>query len=164
MNHDAGQTPLPISLRDEQSIVILVSQFNREIGEGLLRGAKQALAVCGVGAPHIEVLRVPGAFELPLAAQWVLKQSHVVAALALGCVIRGETAHFDYVCQGVTQGLMNVALAQNKPVLFGVLTTQNWEQAQARAGDSPNNKGWEVVCALSQMLKLQHDLGLEKQD
>lgn len=135
-------------------ITVIVSRWNSEITEGLLKGALAALERQGVPDEQMQVLRVPGAFELPLAAQKVASSGRVDAVIALGCVIRGDTPHFDYVCAECTRGLGRVALDASLPVGFGLLTCDNLAQAQARAGDNRENKGEEAALTVLEMLSL----------
>ncbi|HEY8386363.1 MAG TPA: 6,7-dimethyl-8-ribityllumazine synthase [Porticoccaceae bacterium] len=135
-------------------ITVIVSRWNSEITEGLLKGALAALERQGVPDEQVQVLRVPGAFELPLAAQKVASSGRVDAVIALGCVIRGDTPHFDYVCAECTRGLGRVALDASLPVGFGLLTCDNLAQAQARAGDNRENKGEEAALTVLEMLSL----------
>ncbi|EKD42020.1 MAG: hypothetical protein ACD_73C00379G0001 [uncultured bacterium] len=139
----------------KNKMVIIVSQFNEDITEGLLKGALKILQKIGFPKNKIRVLKVPGAFELPLAASWVAKKKKVDAIVCLGAVIRGDTAHFDYVCQGVTSGLGRVQLDYQIPVAFGVLTVDKKSQALERASDDEYNKGAEAVVAALKMLQLK---------
>lgn len=138
----------------EARIAVVVARWNGEITEGLLNGAKRALARHGFDESNLEVFRVPGAFELPLATQRILQTSRFDAVLSLGCVIRGDTPHFDYVCSETTRGLGEVALKENKVVAFGLLTTDNLAQAQARSADNEENKGEEAALTALEMLSL----------
>lgn len=135
-------------------IAILVSRWNGDITESLLRGAVAALERQGVTDDRILVLRVPGAFELPLAAQKVAGTGRIDAVIALGCVIRGDTPHFDYVCSECTRGLGRVSLDSGLPVGFGLLTCDDLAQAEARAGDNRENKGEEAALTVLEMLSL----------
>lgn len=127
----------------EYSFAIVVSEFHHEITERLLAGAKRCLAEHR--APEPDVYSVPGAFELPLAAQLAAETERYDAVVALGCVIRGETAHFEYVAGEAARGLGEAARETGIPVAFGVLTADEPAQAQARAGDGRDNKGWEAA-------------------
>lgn len=138
-----------------KKIAIVVSEWNTEITEGLKNGAVEALLKCGVYSRDIEVLNVPGTFELPLAAQFVCEKGSADAVIAIGCVVRGETAHFDYVCQGATQGITEVGLKYNTPVMFCVLTDDNIEQSKARSGGKLGNKGVEAAVGALKMLHLK---------
>jgi 6,7-dimethyl-8-ribityllumazine synthase len=128
---------------------VVVARFNSAITEKLLEGAREALAKAG--AEGIEVFQVPGAFELPLAAQKLAKSYDAV--IALGAVIRGETPHFDYVCDAATRGLLQVSLESGTPVAFGVLTTDNLAQAEARAGGKHGNKGYDAAMTAIEMAR-----------
>lgn len=136
-------------------LTIIVSQFNEAVCEGLLSGALKVLQKIGFNQKRIQVLRVPGAFELPLAAAWVAGSGKVDGIVCLGAVIRGDTAHFDYVCQGVTEGLGRVQLDYEIPVAFGVLTVDNIKQAEVRSSDDDYNKGAEAVLAALRMIELK---------
>lgn len=135
-----------------KKIGIVVSSWNSEITEALLEGTRSTLVAAGLRKRNILVSRVPGSFELPLAAQWMTDQKSIDAVVALGCVIQGETPHFDYICQAVAQGLMRVNLESGKPVAFGVLTTLNKKQAEERAGGKLGNKGEEAALTVLMML------------
>lgn len=137
---------------------IVVSEWNREITLPLLEAAEMTLKECGTDPEDILVKWVPGSFELPLGAQFILENTDVDAVICLGCVIQGETRHFDFICQGVTQGIMNLNLEYNMPVIFGVLTTGNLEQAKDRAGGKLGNKGEEAAHTAIKMVALHEDL------
>ncbi len=126
---------------------ILVSRYNETVTERLLAGAQACLRERGVAPGRVDVVRVPGAWELPLAARALAARGGYVAVVALGAVIRGETAHFDYVAGEASRGLMDVALHYGVPVGFGVLTCDTLEQALARSGGAAGNKGHEAVAA-----------------
>lgn len=128
-------------------IAIVVSRFNNFITEKLLEGALDGLLRHDVADDDITILKVPGAFEIPLAASKAAKSGKYDAVICLGAVIRGATSHYDYVCNEVSKGIAAVALESGIPVLFGVLTTENIEQAIERAGTKSGNKGYD--CALS---------------
>ena len=123
---------------------VAVSQFNEDITLRLLDGARDCLSACKVRDEDIEVLSVPGAFELPLACKTLAEAGRFDAVVALGCVIRGETPHFQYISTETSRGLMDAMLATGVPIAFGVLTTDNVEQAEARAGGG-RNKGYEAA-------------------
>jgi len=136
------------------NIAIALSEFNNEVSEGLLSGCNQALVDKGVNGRNISVLRVPGAFELPAAAATLAQHKDIDGVIALGAVIRGETDHYHYISQAVSQGLMQVTLHSTVPVMFGVLTCPTLELAIARSEpQSRNNKGYEVGIATMEMLK-----------
>jgi 6,7-dimethyl-8-ribityllumazine synthase len=126
---------------------ILVSRYNETVTERLLAGAEACLRERGVARERVDVVRVPGAWELPLAARALAARGGYAAVVALGAVIRGETAHFDYVAGEASRGLMDVALHYGVPVGFGVLTCDTLEQALARAGGAAGNKGHEAAAA-----------------
>ncbi|MCX5748714.1 MAG: 6,7-dimethyl-8-ribityllumazine synthase [Candidatus Saganbacteria bacterium] len=124
---------------------IIVSRFNEFISKGLLEGALDCLKRHGATEASIEVVWVPGAFEMPLVAKKVAEKSKPNAVICLGAVIRGGTSHFDYVASEVSKGIAKVSLDTEIPVIFGVLTTDNLEQALERAGGKPGNKGWAAA-------------------
>jgi 6,7-dimethyl-8-ribityllumazine synthase len=132
-------------------IAIVVSRFNDFVTERLRSGALAALAAAGVRDTDITIVRVPGAFELPIAAQHAAESARFDAIVCLGCVIRGETPHFEYICSAVAGGLTAAAASTGVPMAFGVLTTNSAEEAVARAGDGPGNKGYEAAVAALEM-------------
>lgn len=129
------------------SVAIVVSEFNRDITQALQDGAIQQLLQRGVNADHILVVSVPGAVEIPLIAQRLAQSKRYAAIIALGAVIRGETTHYDYVCQQVSQGCQQVALTYDIPVIFGVLTTETEAQAWDRVGGEYGHKGTDAADA-----------------
>jgi len=132
-------------------IAVVVSKFNDFVTDRLQAGALAALEAGGVVSTDVTLVRVPGAFEIPLAAQHAAESGRFDAVVCLGCIIRGETPHFDYIASGVSQGLALAATATGVPVAFGVLTTNSAEEALARAGDGPGNKGREAAVAALEM-------------
>ncbi|MFQ5597559.1 MAG: 6,7-dimethyl-8-ribityllumazine synthase [Nitrospiria bacterium] len=134
-------------------IGLIVSQFNRPITEGLLNGALRTLNQCGLKPSNIELVKVPGAFEIPGMAQHMGRLQRFDALICLGAVIQGETPHFQYICSEVSRGISQVALDLNMPVIFGILTTHSVEQAIARAGAN-RNKGSEAAVAAIEMANL----------
>lgn len=134
---------------------IVVAEWNDDITEPLFQGAYQALLALGAKKSNIIRKNVPGSFELPLAAQWMAERKDTDAVICLGCVIQGDTPHFDYVCQGVTYGIMKVNLKYGKPVAFGVVTTLNKKQALERAGGKLGNKGEEAALTVLKMLEIK---------
>ncbi len=124
---------------------VVASVWNSSITEALTKGAVETLCQYGVDKQDIIVKSVPGAFELTLGAQLMAENTSVDAVICLGCVIRGETPHFDYICQSVTQGITQLNMGYNMPFIFGLLTTENMEQAEARAGGMHGNKGAEAA-------------------
>ena len=137
---------------------IVAAEFNAEITEALLDGARKCFAEHGVTEESLGVAWVPGAFELPLGAQTLLGSGSYDGIVALGCVVRGGTPHFDYVCQAATYGLQRVALDTGIPVAFGVLTTDDFDQARARAGGVEGNKGYDAAQSAIQMALLRRDV------
>ena len=137
---------------------LLVARFNQDITDRLLEGARRALLDHGAAASDIEAIRVPGAWELPQAAARAVESGAYDAIVALGCVIRGDTPHFDYVCTEATLGLGAVARSARVPVAFGVLTTDDEAQARARAGDGTDNKGYEAALAVLEMVTVYRRL------
>ncbi len=144
-------------------LAIAVSQFNKSITDRLLAGAMEALLESNVREEDVTVTRVPGTFELPLASKWLAQTGKYDAVVALGAVIRGETPHFDYICSQASRGIMQVSLETGVPVIFGVLTCDNLEQAVERAGGRAGNKGAEAALAGLEMAALA-DAGNEEKD
>jgi len=139
-------------------VAVLAARFNAEITDRLVAGAERALVAHGARADDIETIRVPGAWELPQAAAWAAEAGRFDAIVALGCVIRGDTPHFEYVCSQTTLGLGAVARVVRIPVAFGVLTTDDLDQARARAGEGPDNKGYEAALAVLDMVSVYRRL------
>ena len=135
-----------------KKFAIVVAGWNEEITEALFDSAFNTLVQLGVRKGNIIRKNVPGSFELPLGAQWMAKKKVIDAVICLGCVIQGETPHFDYICQAVAYGITEVSLKTNKPVTFGVLTTLNKKQAIDRAGGKFGNKGEEAALTAVKML------------
>jgi len=133
---------------------IVVSRFNPEITDGLLTGARDALAQAGVRDDDVTLVRVPGAFELPVAAQRLAESGRVDAVICLGCLIKGDTMHFEYIADAATRGISQVGLETGVPVAFGVLTTLTDEQAEVRARPGDGNKGREAALAAVEMATL----------
>jgi 6,7-dimethyl-8-ribityllumazine synthase len=133
---------------------IVVSRFNAEVTEGLLRGARQALSDAAVSDADVTIVRVPGAFEIPVTALALAQSGRFDAVIALGCLIKGDTVHFEYISAATSQGLMQASLTSRVPIAFGVLTALDDEQALARAGDNPDNKGREAAAAAVEMATL----------
>ena len=139
------------------TIGIVVSEWNDEITLNLLEGAKNALLSNGVAEENIIITFVPGAFELPLGAQWLCAKNQIDGVIVIGTVIQGETRHFDFVCQGATQGIMDVMLKFDKPVAFCLLTDQTLQQSIDRSGGKHGNKGIECAIACLKMIALKKD-------
>ena len=138
---------------------LVVSKYHEFVTDRLREAALAALDAAGVPAPEVTVVRVPGAFEIPLAAQTAAETGRFDAIVCLGCVVRGETPHFDYICSAVAHGLTSGAAATGIPMAFGVLTTNSIEEALARAGEGPANKGREAALAAIEMAQVVSVLG-----
>jgi 6,7-dimethyl-8-ribityllumazine synthase len=137
---------------------IVVSDWNKEVTWSLLDGAVSTLKKHGAEERNIVVKHVPGSFELTLGAQFLAEYDDLDAVVCLGCVIQGETPHFSYICQGVTQGITQLNMEYNIPFIFGVLTTNNQQQAIDRAGGKHGNKGDEAAVTAIKMAALQQDM------
>ncbi len=135
-------------------IGIVVGRFNDFISERLLTGALDCLLRHGVAESDVTVVRVPGAFEIPVTARRLALSKRVEAVVCLGCVIRGETSHYEQICGEVARGVATAALEAGKPVTFGVLMTENLHQAIERAGAKEGNKGWDAALAAIEMVTL----------
>ena len=133
-------------------------QWNQEITSALFDGAVRTLVNSGVSKNDIIITTVPGSFELTLGSQFLCEDKTIDAVIALGCVIQGETRHFDFICDAVAQGITNVSLKYNKPVIFGVLTPDTLQQAQDRAGGKHGNKGDEAAVTALKMAALKKGL------
>ena len=143
----------------DRHVAVVVSTYNDFVTSRLEAGALAALSEAGVAGSAITIVRVPGAFEIPSAARQAAGTGRFHAVVCLGCVIRGETPHFEYIASAVAHGLVAVAADTNVPVTFGVLTTNSVEEALARAGDGPDNKGREAARAALAMASVFHQLG-----
>jgi 6,7-dimethyl-8-ribityllumazine synthase len=143
----------------EIKIGIVVARFNEFITNKLLSGAMDGLLRHEVKEEDIDVAWVPGAFEIPLIASKMAKSKKYDAVICLGAVIRGSTSHYDYVCNEVSKGIANVSLATDIPVLFGVVTTENIEQAIERAGTKAGNKGYDCALSAIEMVNLIREIG-----
>ena len=139
-------------------IGIVVSEWNDHITSNLLKGCLEALKDCGIPDKNMLVAHVPGSFELALGAKMLFDTHRTEAVICLGCVIRGETAHFDFVCNACANGVQQLALSIGKPVIFGVLTDDTEEQSIARSGGSKGNKGTEAAVTAIKMIGLQREL------
>ncbi|MFI3265535.1 MAG: 6,7-dimethyl-8-ribityllumazine synthase [Rikenellaceae bacterium] len=142
----------------EMKFGIVVAEWNSAITNALLEGAVSTLIKYGCKEENITVKQVPGTFELPMGAQFFAEYTEVDAVIVLGCVIQGETRHFDYVCSGVTQGITSLQLEWNLPIAFGVLTTDDMQQALDRAGGRHGNKGDEAAMTAIKMVALQNSM------
>ena len=145
---------VPLSPAGGARFLLIVSRFNSAITDRLTVGARLALTEAGASGEQIGIASVPGAFELPQAARAAAESGRYEAIVCLGCVIRGETPHFEYISAAVAHGLMEAAGETGIPMAFGVLTTDTWEQAEARAGDGRDNKGFEAAAAALEMAAL----------
>ncbi|MDE6483709.1 MAG: 6,7-dimethyl-8-ribityllumazine synthase [Rikenellaceae bacterium] len=152
----------PVPSAKNMSFGIVVAEWNSNITSRLLEGAISLLKTQGCKDKDIIVKHVPGTFELSLGSQLLCEHTDVDAVIALGCVIQGETRHFDFICHGVSQGLNHVALEYNTPVIFGVLTTDNLQQAEDRAGGKHGNKGEEAAATAIKMVTLKEELSNEE--
>ena len=141
------------------SITIVVARFNELVVDSLLKGALDALKRHGVQDSNVTIVKVPGAFELPLAAKKAAEQEGCDAVVVLGAVIRGGTPHFDYVAGQAASGIAQVGLDANKPVIFGVLTTDSIEQAIERSGTKAGNKGADAAVTAIEMISLLRKMG-----
>ena len=140
------------------TLAIIRSEWNGDITNNLADGAESALLDNGVLQENIIRVDVPGAYELPLAAQWLANKTEIDAVVCIGTVIRGETAHFDFVSQAVSQGVKDVSLKTNKPVIFGVLTDDTKQQSIDRSGGIHGNKGIEAGVSALKMLGLKDQI------
>ena len=145
---------------DHFPLAIVISRFNEEITEKLYQGASQRLRELQVPDNQVTVVWVPGAVEIPFMAQQLARSNRYQAIIALGAVIRGDTSHYDYVCEQVSQGCQAVSLKENIPVIFGILTTENIKQAEERSGGSHGNKGSDAVDAAFEMVSLVQQITL----
>lgn len=135
-----------------KKIAVVVSEWNEEVTASLYNGAVETLLKYGVTRENIIRKNVPGSFELTLGAQWMAEKPEIDAVICIGCVIQGETRHFDFICEAVAIGITQVGLKFNKPVVFGVLTPDNQKQALDRAGGKYGNKGDEAAITAIKML------------
>jgi 6,7-dimethyl-8-ribityllumazine synthase len=150
----ATAVPANLGLR----VAIAASRFNEVITERLVHAARETLKAIGVDRRSQTVVYVPGAFELPLAAQWLCRAGRYDAVICLGAVIRGDTPHFEFISRAVSRGIMDVGLTEGRPVVFGVLTTETVEQAEERADPSRRNCGAESARTAVEMALLARRL------
>ncbi len=139
-------------------IALVVADWNPEITHAMRDAAIEFLKEQGVPDTQIHLHAVPGTFELPLGAQWMAAQQHTDAVIAIGCVIQGQTRHFDFICSACADGITQVGLKYNKPVIFGVLTTNTLAQAQDRSGGEHGNKGIEAAETALKMCLLKNSI------
>ncbi|MCF6226751.1 MAG: 6,7-dimethyl-8-ribityllumazine synthase, partial [Xanthomonadales bacterium] len=142
----------------EGKVAIIAARFNAFVVDQMVAGAQQNLLANGMAAENILLVKVPGAFELPLVSKTLAARDDIAAVIALGCVIRGDTAHFDFVAGEASAGISRVSLETNKPVAFGVLTTDTVEQALARASMDAGNKGADAAMVALEMCDLLQQL------
>ena len=145
-------------------VAVVASRFNEPIVKKLVDGALEALLKYGVVFEDIDVVWVPGAWELPLAARWLLASERYNGIVAVGAVIRGDTAHFDYIAGEASKGLAEASIESETPIGFGVLTTDTEEQAEERAGGAHGNKGWDAAVAMLEMADLVDRLNPDNED
>ncbi|MDP9204660.1 MAG: 6,7-dimethyl-8-ribityllumazine synthase [Gemmatimonadota bacterium] len=145
-------------------VAVVASRFNEPIVKKLVDGALQALLKSGVVFEDIDVVWVPGAWELPVAARWLLETERYDGIVAVGAVIRGETAHFDFIAAEASRGLAEASTDSETPIGFGVLTCDTEEQAEARAGGAHGNKGWDAAVATLEMADLVDRLSPDHED
>ena len=139
-------------------IGIVISTFNKPITKGLLNGCLKALSEKGIEKKEIQIYRVPGAFEIPALVNILAKKNSYDAIISLGCVIKGETDHYNFICEAVSKGMMDITIMNTVPILFGVLTCQTKELAFSRSIDTPNNKGYEVGLAAIEQIETFNSL------
>ncbi|KDR93766.1 6,7-dimethyl-8-ribityllumazine synthase [Peptoclostridium litorale DSM 5388] len=142
-----------------KKFVVVAARFNEFITSKLLSGSIDCLKRHGATEEDIEVLWVPGAFEIPLVCKKLASSSKYDAIIALGAVIRGATSHYDYVCSEVSKGVASVSLEKEIPISFGVITTENIEQAIERAGTKAGNKGWDAAMSAIEMANIMDSIG-----
>ncbi len=157
-NHNLSLIDTPLPSAAEMRFGIVVAEWNREITNAMAEGAINTLKSAGALDQNIEVRYVPGTFELALGAQFFAQYTEVDAVIVLGCVIQGDTRHFDYVCDGVTQGITQLQLQWNMPIGFGVLTVNDEQQALDRCGGKLGNKGDETAATVIRMVAMQHEM------
>ena len=142
----------------EIKVAVVAAKWNSFVTDEMLEAAIRALRSKGIKDENITSMRCPGSFEIPLTCKWCLEHLEVDGVVAIGAVIRGGTPHFDYVCDSVTRGITDLNLSSGKPVSFGVLTTDNVEQARERASEEKGNKGAEAALALCEMLVIERSV------
>lgn len=139
-------------------IGIVFSEWHSEIVNSLLESCYKELLKCGYTASEVRLHKVPGSFEIPIAAHWLLEKQSCLGVIALGCIIKGETQHDEFIAHAINHGLIQCALNHNKPVVNGILTTNNKKQAKARAGGKMGNKGKDCAYTLWSMLELKKQI------
>lgn len=154
-HHLSEYDPASVPSGAGRRFALVVSEWNREVTDALRLGARETLAKHGVADVDIVETWVPGSFELAAGAQYLLERGGLDGVICLGSVVRGETPHFDFVCQGTTQGIMEVGLKFSVPVIFGVLTDDTMQQARDRSGGRHGNKGVDCAVAVLKMAALK---------
>ncbi|MFN8166685.1 MAG: 6,7-dimethyl-8-ribityllumazine synthase [Bacteroidia bacterium] len=154
LHHNLSVTGL-LPDASSMSFAIVVSEWNSDVTEALYKGCLDTLILAGCSKEKISRFNVPGSFELPLGAKYAMNKSKADAVICIGCVIQGETRHFDFICDAVSNGIMNLGLESGIPVIFGVLTPQNQQQALDRAGGKHGNKGVEAAATAIKMIDLK---------
>lgn len=149
---------IKVSKVEQAPIAIVVSRFNEKVTSELLKGCVERLYELEIQSENITVLYVPGCVEIPLSVQRLARSKKYEAVIALGAVIRGETSHYDYVCEQVSQGCQRVMLDENIPVVFGVLTTESSDQAKARVGGNHGHKGRDAADTAIEMISVLHSV------
>ncbi len=140
------------------NVCVIVSQWHKDITDALLEGVFTVFEKMEIDEFNMEVINVPGSFELPLGAQWAIKKYTPDAVICLGCIIKGETPHFNYISKSVSDGIMQLNLSHNIPVIFGVLTTDTVKQAKQRSGGKHGNKGADAAMAAIEMTEIHNKL------
>ena len=140
------------------NVCVIVSQWHKDITDALLEGVFTVFEKIEIDEFSMEVMNVPGSYELPLGAQLTINKYSPDAVICLGCIIRGETPHFNYISQAVADGIMHLNLAHNIPVIFGVLTTDTVKQAKQRSGGKHGNKGADAAVSAIEMMELRNNL------
>lgn len=158
-HHLSNYDPTSVPSGAGRRFALVVSEWNREITDALRAGARETLLKHGAHEQDIVDVWVPGSFELALGAQLMLEKGGFDGVICLGSVVRGETPHFDFVCQGATQGIMAVGLKFSLPVIFGLLTDDTMQQARDRSGGQHGNKGVDCAVAVLKMVALKHRKG-----
>lgn len=154
-------TPHNYTPQEIQKVAVIHSEWNSSITTPLADGAMEVLKNSGLTPEQIEEIQVPGAFELIYAASALLKSAkHYDAIIVIGCVIRGDTSHYDCICNGVTEGIVHLNLEGKTPVIFGLITTENYQQAEDRTGGKVGHKGKEAAITALQMIDFQQGLNL----
>lgn len=162
-HHNLSEISSELPNASSMKFGIVVATWNKDITDALLSGAVATLIEAGCSESNISIKYVPGTIELSLGAQFFAEYTDVDAVIALGCVVQGETRHFDYVCQSVTQGVTQLMITWNMPIAFGVLTTNDMQQAVDRAGGKYGNKGREAAAAAIEMVALQNEMDLNSE-